>query len=192
MNAFAAAASLVFAATDPVKTTSCCSSAGNGPTTSRPGAVNTLMRNTPRLGLTFSNRVNDLRRPGLHLGLGFHRLADAKSFEDPENLGASRACRYGGDGLRFKQRLLQRFGRADVRPGSARAHCDPEAYASNVGCRPSHELRPSGGVLEHLLRDNTKVERSSGRGQLDQFGGGTEAENKFVSGSFLKLHTEFS
>src|SRR5262249_60235739 len=101
-------------------------------------------------------------------------------------------CGFGGDGLRFKLRRLQAFGRADVGLGSARARCDPEAYASNVGCRPSHELRPSGGVLEHLLRDNTKVERSSGRGQLDQFGGGTEAGKKVVSGSFLKLHTEFS
>src|SRR5262249_32656118 len=32
------------------------------------------------------------------------------------------------------------------------------------------ELRLSGGVLEHLPRDDTKVERGAGRGQLDQFG----------------------
>jgi hypothetical protein len=49
-------------------------------------------------------------------------------FEYPQNLGASRACRYGGDGLRCEQRLLQRFGRADVGLGGTRADGDTEAY----------------------------------------------------------------
>src|SRR6476646_2488298 len=43
------------------------------------------------LGLTFSNRLNDLCRTGLYFGLAFHRLANAETFEYPQNLGASRA-----------------------------------------------------------------------------------------------------
>src|SRR5471030_1287168 len=47
MRALAAVASLVSDPTAAVNTTFCCSSAGNGPTTSKPGAVRTLIRNRP-------------------------------------------------------------------------------------------------------------------------------------------------
>src|SRR6266581_4173970 len=165
MNALAASASLVSAATFAVKTTICCNSTGNGPTTSKPGAVSTLTRNTPSSASPLARRSNTRKT-------------------------WAPAALYGGDGLRLEQRLLQSFGRADVGLGGTRADCDTEADASNVGCRPGRELRLSGGVLEHLPMDNTQVERAASRGQLDQFGGGTEAKNKLMAGGALKLRAE--
>jgi len=100
------------------------------------------------------------------------------------------AALYGGDGLRLEQRLLQSFGRADVGLGGTRADCDAEAYASNVGCRPGREPGLRGGVLEHLPGDDSKIERSASRNQLDQFGGGTEAKDKLMAGRGLKLRVE--
>src|SRR5450631_1949888 len=47
MRALAAVASLVSDPTAAVNTTFCCSSLGKGPTTSKPGAVRTLIRNMP-------------------------------------------------------------------------------------------------------------------------------------------------
>src|ERR1700682_3242702 len=47
MRALAAVVSWVSDPTAAVNTTFCCSSAGNGPTTSKPGAVRTLIRNMP-------------------------------------------------------------------------------------------------------------------------------------------------
>jgi hypothetical protein len=94
--------------------------------------------------------------------------------------------------LRFEQRLLQRFGRADVGLGGTRADGDAEADASNVGCRPGGELSLNGGVLKHLPRDDRKVERAAGRGQLDQFGGGTEAKHKRMAGGALECRGDLS
>src|SRR5262252_8722967 len=145
-----------------------------------------------QLGLTFGNRLNDLSRRGLYLGLGLHRLGDPEPIEHPKNLCTSRACRYGGDGSRFEQGLPQRFGRADVRLGSTRTNGNPEADASNVGCGPGREPRPGCGIHEHLPWNNTEVERSAGRGQLDQFGGRTEAENKFMARGPLELRAKVS
>ena len=154
MNALAASASLVLAATAAVKMRSCCSSAGNGPTRSTPGAASVGDEKYAKLGLAFGDRRDDLRRPGQRLGLGLHRLADAETLECPQDLGAGRARGHGGDGLRLEQRLLQRFGRADVGLGGSRADCDAEAHASNVGRRPGREPGLGSGVLEHLARDD--------------------------------------
>src|SRR5207244_10210890 len=89
-------------------------------------------------------------------------------------------------------RLLERFGRANLGLGSARTDGDAQAYTSNVGCRPGNELSLSCGVLENLSRDDPNIEGSSGRGELDQFGRGTEADNKLVASCVLELCGELS
>jgi hypothetical protein len=67
---------------------------------------------------------------------------------------------------------------------------DAQAYASDVGSWSGNELSLRDGVLENLPRDDTKIEGPAGRGQLDQFGGGAEANNKFMAGSALELRAE--
>src|SRR5204863_284321 len=80
-------------------------------------------------------------RRRLHLGLRFHRIADAELLECAQHLGARRAGRDRCDRLRLEQRLLQRFGCADVGLRRTRAHCNAEADARDVDRRTSHELR---------------------------------------------------
>jgi len=158
---------------------------GNGPTTSRPGAVNTLIRKYIQFGLAIRNRQNDLSGRGLRLGLGFHGLADAETFEHPKNLGTSRARRYSRNRLRFEQRLLERVRRAYLRFGSARTDGDALADASDVGRGPRNKLSLGGGILEHFPRDDSKIERPAGRDQLDQFRSGTETHDKLMASGGL-------
>src|SRR6476646_8827991 len=109
MNALAASASLVFAASAAVKTTSCCTSAGNGPTRSKPGAVRTLTRNTPSSESPLTTALTNSAGAACDFILAF--IASLMpTLKYPQNLVTSSTLRYGGNGLRFKQRLLQRVG----------------------------------------------------------------------------------
>src|SRR2546428_4914690 len=172
MNALAASASFVFAATEAVKTTSCCSSAGNGPTTSRPGAVSQVMRNPPSSASPLATASTICAGAVCTLVLAFiaslmPRLSNTRKTWAPAALAGMVAtdCALSNVCFSASDVLMSGFG-------STRANCNTEADASNVGCWSGREPSPSGGVLEHLARDDTKVKRSAGREQLDQFGGG--------------------
>jgi len=189
MNALAASASLAFAATADVKTTS-CQFGGKRSDHVQTGGRQHVDEKHSKLGLAIRNRLNDLSGRGLGLGLSFHCLSDAETFEDSKNLGTSRARGYGSNRLRLEQRPLQRIARANLGLGSPRSDGDAQAYASDIGCRSGNEASLSRGVLENFPRANTNVERPTNRGQLDQFGGGAEPNYKFMAGGTLELRAE--
>src|SRR3954454_21291150 len=189
MKALAPSASLAPAATAAVKVISCCSSAGKGPATSRPGAVSTLVRNTPSSASPRATASMSCAGPFWTLVLAFTGSPMPKRSKTLD-LGAGRALRYGGDGPRREQRPLQRFGRRDVGLCGPRADRDPETDAGDVGGRPGDEPGSGGCILEHLAGSDAEVERASARGQLDQFRGGAEAKDDSVARRALELRAE--
>jgi len=101
---------------------------------------------------------------------------------------AGRAFRFDAMDCAWK-RLLQRFGRADVWLGSARADRNAEAHSGNArlsGC----ELRTRRGILHHIDRNDRKVEGAAGRRHLDQLRRGAEANDELMAGGALELRSE--
>ena len=88
---------LLSAATAAVKTSSCCSSGGNGPASSTPGAIKTLTRNTPSSASPLATAGAIWAGVGLRPGLGLHRLGNAEPFEHLQDIGPGRTLRHEGD-----------------------------------------------------------------------------------------------
>ena len=185
MNALAAAASFVSAATAAGKISSCCNSARKwtGDFDARRGQQ--VVHKYRELRIAVDDRRDDLCRYGLHDGLGLHRLIDAEAFEQFQDIGTGRAGRQKGDGFCVEQGLLEGFGRADIGLGRAGAHRYPVADARDFNGRS--ELGPRGGVLEDIDRDDAEVERLAGGRELDQVGSCVEMNDELMSGDALEL-----
>jgi hypothetical protein len=92
--------------------------------------------------------------------------------------------------LRFQQRLLQRFGQINVGLRSARANCNTETNERDIGGRAGHQLRLRGGVLEHLARNDGKVDGSPLVANLISSGVVPKRKDKLVAGGALELCAE--
>src|SRR5262249_28509606 len=87
---------------------------------------------------------------------------------------------------RIQQRSLEGFGCADVRFRAARPNSHREPDTSNDWCGFRGELASCSGILEHVLRHDTKI-KSSARGHLDEFRRSTVADASLMPGTFLEL-----
>src|SRR6266545_1102981 len=103
MNALAASASLLACATAAVNRSSCCNSAGNEPASSTPGAISTLVRNTPSSASPLATAC------GIAAGVACDAIADARDIDGrpghEARLGGSVLEHIDGDNAEVERRV---------------------------------------------------------------------------------------
>src|SRR4051812_34756740 len=106
-------------------------------------------------------------------------------------MGARGAFRQECNRARFKQRVSQGVGGADVRLRRALPDDDAVADTGDVLGRAWDKAGPCGAIVEKVDRHHCGVERLARYNSLDRVGSGIEMKEKLMAGGLLEARGQF-